>query len=181
MGPFPEHLLLQLVNIWQGRGRLSLQQGGRSPQTSWDIVAVPSPGPVPSPGNSRRDPTLPEHPAHLRTCRRSCQWLCSASSSCSFSWHRGCRWVDLKACLQQDKATRVSPAGTALSPGPPQSLRGEARGRRPEARMGRDVPGHSCALLTGTGRALEVEDGLQVVGLVKLQVEGVLSLRAIGT
>lgn len=30
--------------------------------------------------------------------------------------------------------------------------------------------------LTGTGRALEVEDGLQVVGLVKLQVKGVLSL-----
>lgn len=30
--------------------------------------------------------------------------------------------------------------------------------------------------LTGTGRALEVEDGLQVVGLVELQVERVLPL-----
>lgn len=131
MGPFPEHLLLQLVNIWQGRGRLSLQQGGWSPQTPWDIAAVPSPGPVASPGNSRRDPLLPKHAAHLRTCRRSCRWLCSASSSCSFSWHQGCQWVDLKACLHQGKATRVSPAGTALSPGPPQSLQGEARGQRP--------------------------------------------------
>lgn len=171
MGPFPEHLLLQLVNIWQGRGRLSLQQGGRSPQTPWDIAAVPSPGPVASPGNSRRDPLLPKHAAHLRTCRRSCRWLCSASSSCSFSWHQGCQWVDLKACLHQGKANRVSPAGTALSPGPPQSLQGEARGQRPGTQP----------LLTGTGRALEVEDRLQVVGLVELQVEGVLSLRATGT
>lgn len=30
--------------------------------------------------------------------------------------------------------------------------------------------------LTGTGRALEVEDGLQVVGLVELQVKRVLPL-----
>lgn len=74
----------------------------------------------------------------------------------------------MKACLCQSKASAVSPPGRPTRPlgQPPKAFRVQD-GRSPSG-------GHPR--LTRTGRALKVEDGLQVVGLVELQVEGVLSL-----
>lgn len=69
MGPFPEHLLLQLVNIWQGRGCLSLQQGGQSSDLvghcccpfSWACRQPWEQQEGPDPAQARRSPSnLPE-------------------------------------------------------------------------------------------------------------------------
>lgn len=111
VGPFSQHLLLQLVNIWQGRSHLSCRPHCTEPGDTRRAQPCPRPaGPLGSPSS----------PTHLRTCRRSCRWLCSASSSCSFSWRQGCRWVDLKACLCQSKASGVShPCPPAAPPAPP--------------------------------------------------------------
>lgn len=78
MGPFPQHILPQLVDIWDANGQVR-------------AAALRPPG----------RPCAHCPLTHLRTCPRSCQSPDSASFSGSSSWHPGCRWAGWRACLQR--------------------------------------------------------------------------------
>lgn len=134
--------------------------------------------PCPRPGGTPGVPRQPRSPSNLPeklsvALQRFFFLFLFLASGISMGWLEG-----MSAPEQSHR--RETPPSAPPSPAP-QSLRGTTKGQHPGGEDGRSPLGRSPPgghpQLTRTGRALEVEDGLQVVGLVKLQVEGVLSLQ----
>lgn len=143
VGTLPEHVLLQLVDIWGARDSENRPGGAPRP-------ASPHPTGVP----------------HLRSGPRSCRWPGTASFSCPSSWRRGCRWAGSRAYL--GKTRKGSPPGSGGSPCPhlPPGLACRSQAQPSPALTPPPVMPPPSRPLTRAGRALQAEVRLPEVRLV---------------